>query len=133
MALQDHQRPYNLDARRAAKPLRFHAVGSYSMPGFSTRPVERQVGGPSDVPADRRASLCVGRRDVPQVQRQNGRVISRAPVVAVGVTSESERQVLGMAVGPSEDRLFWTAFLRSLLKLGLKGLVISDAPEGRSS
>ncbi len=38
----------------------------------------------------------------------------------------------GVDVGPSEDRAFWTAFLRSLVKRGLKGvrLVISDAHEG---
>ena len=64
--------------------------------------------------------------------RVDGRVISQATVVAVGVTSEGERQVLGIDVGPSEDRAFWTAFLRSLVKRGLKGvrLVISDAHEG---
>jgi putative transposase len=35
-------------------------------------------------------------------------------------------------VGPSEDRAFWTAFLRSLVKRGLRGvrLVTSDAHEG---
>jgi transposase-like protein len=40
--------------------------------------------------------------------------------------------VLGLDVGPSEDRAFWTALLRSLVKRGLKGvrLVISDAHEG---
>ena len=64
--------------------------------------------------------------------RVDGRVISQATVVAVGVTSEGDRQVLGVDVGPSEDRAFWTAFLRSLVKRGLKGvpLVISDAHEG---
>lgn len=64
--------------------------------------------------------------------RVDGRVSSQATVVAVGVTSEGERQVLGVDVGPSEDRAFWTAFLRSLVKRGLKGvrLVISDADEG---
>ena len=36
--------------------------------------------------------------------RVDGRVISQATVVAVGVTSEGERQVLGVDVGPSEDR-----------------------------
>ena len=53
-------------------------------------------------------------------------------MVAVGVTSEGDRQVLGVDVGPSEDRAFWTAFLRSLVKRGLTGvrLVISDAHEG---
>ena len=64
--------------------------------------------------------------------RVDGRVISQATVVAIGITSEGERQVLGVDVGPSEDRAFWTAFLRSLVKRGLKGvrLVVSDAHEG---
>src|SRR5829696_5494126 len=64
--------------------------------------------------------------------RVNGRVTSQATVVAVGGTSEGERQVLGIDVGPSEDRAFWTAFLRSLVKRGLRGvrLVVSDAHEG---
>ena len=67
--------------------------------------------------------------------RVDGRVISQATVVAVGVTTEGDRQVLGIDVGPSEDRAFWTAFLRSLVKRGLKGvrLVISDAHEGKRS
>nr|WP_291989168.1 IS256 family transposase [Luteitalea sp.] len=53
-------------------------------------------------------------------------------VVAVGITSDGDRQVLGVDVGPSEDRAFWTAFLRSLVKRGLTGvrLVVSDAHEG---
>jgi transposase-like protein len=64
--------------------------------------------------------------------RVDGRVISQATVVAVGVTTEGERQILGVDAGPSEDRAFWTAFLRSLVKRGLTGvrLVISDAHEG---
>jgi transposase-like protein len=64
--------------------------------------------------------------------RVEGRVVSQATVVAIGVTTDGERQVLGLDVGPSEDRAFWTAFLRSLVKRGLKGvrLVISDAHEG---
>ena len=64
--------------------------------------------------------------------RVAGRVLSQATVVAVGVTSEGDRQVLGVDAGPSEDRAFWTAFVRSLVKRGLTGvrLVISDAHEG---
>ena len=64
--------------------------------------------------------------------REDGRVQSMATVVAIGVTATGERQVLGVDVGPSEDRAFWTAFLRSLVKRGLQGvrLVISDAHEG---
>jgi transposase-like protein len=64
--------------------------------------------------------------------RQDGRVISMATVVAIGVTAEGERQVLGVDAGPSEDAAFWTAFLRDLKRRGLQGvrLVISDAHEG---
>jgi len=64
--------------------------------------------------------------------RDGGRVTSMATVVAVGVNTEGWRQVLGVDVGPSEDHAFWTAFLRSLVRRGLKGvvLVISDAHEG---
>lgn len=64
--------------------------------------------------------------------RIDGRVISQATVVAIGVTTDGERQVLGVDVGPSEERAFWTTFLRSLIKRGLRGvrLVISDAHEG---
>ena len=31
-------------------------------------------------------------------------------------------KALGVDVGPSEDRVFWTAFLRSLVKRELKGV-----------
>ena len=64
--------------------------------------------------------------------RVDGRVVSQATAVAVGVTADGERQILGVDVGASEDGAFWTAFLRSLVKRGLRGvrLVISDAHEG---
>jgi putative transposase len=64
--------------------------------------------------------------------REAGRVVSMATVVAVGVTADGWRQVLGVDVGPSEDEAFWLSFLRSLVRRGLKGvtLVISDAHAG---
>ncbi|SMX56420.1 Putative transposase (fragment) [Bradyrhizobium sp. ORS 285] len=64
--------------------------------------------------------------------RQNGRIVSVAVIVAIGVNSDGRREVLGMDVGPSEAETFWTAFLRKLTRRGLRGvqLVISDAHEG---
>ena len=61
-----------------------------------------------------------------------GQVVSRAIVVATGVTAQGGREVLGVDVGDSEAETFWTAFLRSLKARGLTGvrLVISDAHEG---
>ena len=63
---------------------------------------------------------------------QGARVVSKAIVVATGVTGSGDREVLGLAVGDSEDGAFWTTFLRSLRARGLAGvrLVISDAHEG---
>ncbi len=64
--------------------------------------------------------------------RQAGRIVSVATIIAVAVNTEGKREVLGMATGPSEAEPFWTAFLRSLTRRGLRGvkLVISDAHEG---
>jgi putative transposase len=52
--------------------------------------------------------------------------------VAVGVNTEGQREVLGLKVGASEAEPFWTEFLRSLNRRGLRGvkLVISDSHEG---
>jgi putative transposase len=60
--------------------------------------------------------------------RVNHQVVSRAVVVATGVTMEGGREVLGCAVGDSEDASFWAEFLRSLRARGLKGvrLIVSD-------
>lgn len=64
--------------------------------------------------------------------RQNGRIVSVAVIIAVGVNSDGLREVLGMDIGPSEAEPFWTAFLRKLTRRGLRGvkLGISDAHEG---
>jgi transposase-like protein len=59
-------------------------------------------------------------------------VVSKAIVIATGVTATGDREVLGLAVGDREDGAFWTAFARSLRARGLGGvrLVISDAHTG---
>src|SRR5262247_3600210 len=64
--------------------------------------------------------------------RQNGRIISVAVIIAVGVNSDGRREVLGMEIGASEAEPFWTGFLRKLARRGLRGvkLVISDSHEG---
>ena len=54
--------------------------------------------------------------------RVNGRVVSRAVVIATGVTATGDREVLGVDVGDSEDGAFWTAFLRGLRARGLAGV-----------
>ena len=64
--------------------------------------------------------------------REGGRVASMAVIVAVALNSDGQRENLGITVMPSEAETFWTDFLRSLTRRGLRGvqLVISDAHAG---
>jgi transposase-like protein len=64
--------------------------------------------------------------------RQNHRIVNMALVIAIAVRETGEREILGLDLGASEDGAFWSAFLRSLVARGLKGveLVISDAHQG---
>lgn len=64
--------------------------------------------------------------------RQDGRIVSVAVTIAVGANTAGRREVLGLAIGPSEAETFWTDFLRKLARRGLRGvkLVVSDAHEG---
>jgi transposase-like protein len=64
--------------------------------------------------------------------RKGGRIVSVAVIIAVAVNAQGRREVLGITVMPSEAEAFWTDFLRSLTRRGLRGvkLVISDAHEG---
>lgn len=72
--------------------------------------------------------------------RHGGRVVSQAVVTAIGVSAQGRREILGLAVGDSENTDFWTQFLRDLRERGLtvptptdpRGvqLVISDAHAG---
>jgi transposase-like protein len=65
-------------------------------------------------------------------QREGGRIVSVSAITAVACDAEGRREIVGLHVGPSEAETFWAAFLKSLVKRGLKGvkLVVSDAHEG---
>ncbi|MEV7776126.1 IS256 family transposase [Kitasatospora sp. NPDC086791] len=64
--------------------------------------------------------------------RVNHQIVSRAVVVATGITEDGGREVLGLVVGDSETEVFWAEFLRSLRERGLAGvrLVIGDHHSG---
>jgi putative transposase len=65
-------------------------------------------------------------------QREGGRIADVAAIIAVAANSEGKREIVGLHIGPSEAETFWTTFLKSLVRRGLRGvkLVISDAHEG---
>jgi len=67
--------------------------------------------------------------------REGGRVVSMALMIAVGVTEDGVRTILGLELGASEDGSHWRAFLRSLRERGLRGvqLVTSDDHPGLRS
>jgi putative transposase len=65
-------------------------------------------------------------------QREGGRIVSVAAIIAVAVNTEGKREIVGLHIGPSEAETFWATFLKGLVRRGLRGvkLVISDAHEG---
>jgi putative transposase len=64
--------------------------------------------------------------------REGGRIVSVAAIIAVAVSTDGRREIVGLGIGPSEAEPFWSSFIKGLVKRGLKGvkLVISDAHEG---
>jgi len=64
--------------------------------------------------------------------RRAGRIVSVATIVAVAVNLDGRREVLGIAVQPSEAEVFWDEFLRALADRGLRGtrLIIADDHKG---
>lgn len=65
-------------------------------------------------------------------QREGGRIVSVAAIIAVAVNTDGRREIVGLHIGPSEAEIFWSTFLKSLVRRGLRGvkLVILDAHEG---
>lgn len=64
--------------------------------------------------------------------RQGGKVLDCAVLIAVGVTHQGKRRVLGVSVALSEAEAHWRGFLNSLHERGLHGvkLFISDDHAG---
>ena len=147
--------PSFLDARRASEKALVAVIQEAYIQGVSTRSVDALVKsmGMTGISKSQVSRLCEdidGRVktflerpiegswpylwiDATYVKvREGGRIISVAVIIAVGVNTDGRREVLGMAVGPSEAETFWTQFLRSLTARGLRGvrLVISDSHEG---
>ena len=64
--------------------------------------------------------------------REDGQVRHLAVLVAVAVTSQGKREILGVSVSLSEHEVHWRTFLESLKKRGLGGvqLITSDDHAG---
>lgn len=64
--------------------------------------------------------------------REGGRLIDCAVLVAIGITKNGLRRVLGVSVAFSEAEVHWREFLDSLIRRGLRGvkLIVADAHAG---
>jgi putative transposase len=149
--------PSVLERRRRIDRALFQVVMEAYVHGVSTRKVDdlvKSLGLDSGISKSEVSRICkelddeleafrtrtLGHVEFPYVfvdatfvkARVRGRVLSRAVVVATGVTATGDREVLGVDIGDTENGAFWTAFLRSLRGRGLAGvqLVISDHHAG---
>jgi putative transposase len=66
-------------------------------------------------------------------QREGGRVVSVAAIIAVAVNTEGRREIVGLHIGPSEAETFWSTFLRSLARRGLTGVKLGRQARASSS
>ena len=64
--------------------------------------------------------------------RRGGTVVDMALLVAIGITTDGHRSVLGVSVSDSEAEVHWREFFKSLVTRGLQGVryLVSDAHEG---
>lgn len=64
--------------------------------------------------------------------RQGGRVLDCAVLIALGISPEGKRSILGVSAALSEAEVHWRTFLSSLQKRGLQGvqLLVSDDHAG---
>ena len=147
--------PFFLEPRRTAEKALIAVIQEAYVQGISTRSVDELVKamGMTGISKSQVSRLCqeIDERvkaflerpiegdwpylwlDATYVKvRQTGRIVSVAAIIAVAVNTEGRREVLGLAIGPSEAETFWSDFLRSLTRRGLRGvkLVVSDAHEG---
>jgi putative transposase len=147
--------PSFLEPRRRSEQAIVAVVLEAYVKGVSTRKVDRLVEqlAIEGMTKDRVSALCRGLNeqveafrgrpldgagpylwfDAKHVKvRDQGRVVSKALVVAYAVHETGLREVIGLDIGEVESGAFWTEFLRSLKQRGLSGvrLAISDQPEG---
>ena len=147
--------PTFLDPRKSSEQALVAVVQEAYVKGISTRKVDDlvQAMGMSGISKSQVSRLC---KDIDQrvtrfldrklsgqwpylwldatylKSREDGHVVNRALVIAVGANAEGRREVLGLACRPAETEAFWLDFLRSLTNRGLAGvkLTVSDAHEG---
>lgn len=64
--------------------------------------------------------------------RENHRVVSKAVHIAIGITNEGTREIIGLMITSGESLDTWKSFFEHLKDKGLKGLkmIISDAHKG---
>jgi transposase-like protein len=64
--------------------------------------------------------------------RENGRVVSKAYIVIVGITKDGKREILATFVGDSESSMIWEECFSQLKRRGLRGItyIVSDENKG---
>jgi len=64
--------------------------------------------------------------------RENGMIVSQAVLIAIGISEEGKKEVLGVELANRESRTSWIEFLLRLKNRGLTGVkfIVSDSHEG---
>ena len=123
--------PGFLEPRRTAEKALAAVIQEAYIQGVSTRSVDELVKsmGMTGISKSQVSRLCE------EIDERVNAFLTR-PIEGdwpyLWINTDGVREILGISIGPSEAEPFWTSFLRSLTRRGLRGvkLVISDAHEG---
>ncbi len=66
-------------------------------------------------------------------QREGGRIVSVAAIIAVAANTDGKREIVGLHIGPSEAETFWSTFLKSLVRRGLRRHQAGDLRRARGA
>ena len=113
--------PNFLDPRRTAEKALAAVIEEAYVHGVSTRSVDERMSAFLTRPIEGEWP-CLWIDATYLEVREGGWIVSTAVIIAVGVSTDGRREILGIATGPSVAEPFWKAFLRSLADRGLRGV-----------
>ena len=66
-------------------------------------------------------------------QREGGRIVSVAAIIAVAVNTDGKREIVRLHIGPSEAETFWSSWFKSLARRGLQGVKLGILGRARGA
>ena len=61
--------------------------------------------------------------------REGGRIVSIGAIIAIAVSIEGRRRIIGLGIAAWEAEPFWSSFIKGLVKRGLSGVKLVNSEQ----